>query len=413
MSDLKPRILLVTPQPPFPPDNGGMLRIFTIARRLRDTCDISLLTYVRKTGDVRFKQNAAMMALRGVFKDVYAVDREATFRGARPPFDLPAVAADWYSPEMAETIARLTKQKRFDAVHIEFLQMAFYARYVSGARTILTEHDLGHLSLFKSYFREWTGLARFARIGDWWRVRRYHRETCRRFDRLVALTTSDAKLLGDSAPADKIRLIPTCVDLEKFAFRPEEKEDRDIDMAFVGHYPHFPNEDAARWFCGSVLGRIKKKRPSATLSLIGSSPTDKVRALAGPGVEVTGTVPDVRPYLDRSKIFVVPVRLGFGIKGKVLEAFARGLPVVATSVVVRGIPEAVSGTHLLQADSPADFARETERLLSDSALRSRMAAAARSLVEKYYGWEKSVTALNRMYAEIMPGRSRARVEAPA
>jgi glycosyltransferase involved in cell wall biosynthesis len=241
-------------------------------------------------------------------------------------------------------------------------------------------------------------------VAEWLKTRRYHRDACRGFDRLVALTPGDRDLLLRSATPDKVALIPTCVDLERFSFRPEPPAGAPIDLAYVGHYPHFPNEDAALWFCRRSLPLIRRRRPEVSLSLIGSSPTEAVRALSGPGIEVTGTVPDVRPHLDRAKVFIAPVRLGFGIKGKVLEAFARGLPVVATSIVQRGIPESRPEEHLLVADSPAAFARQCRRLLDDAALRRRLAFGARQLVERHYDWKRSCDKLDALYRDLLDGR---------
>lgn len=407
----KPRVLLVTPVPPYPPDNGGLLRIYSLVKRLSERYDFSLLTFVRSTGERRFQQNAAAMALGRLFSQVHAVPKESTElpRAAVP--DMPGTAREWFSPEMAGTLARLTSEGKADLVHIEFLQMAFYAWYVRGVPAVLTEHDLSHLSLFRSYFREWTGLRRFARAGEWLATRRYHREVCSRFDGLVALTPGDRELLRRSAPEGKVSLIPTCVDLERFAFRPEPEAGAPVDLAYVGHYPHYPNEDAALWFCRRVMPLVRRQRPQTTLSLIGSSPTEAVRALAGGGVEVTGTVPDVRPCLDRAKVFVAPVRLGFGVKGKVLEAFARGLPVVATSGVRDGIPESRPEEHLLVADSARDFARQTLRLLGDAGLRRRLAAAGRALAERHYAWDASCAKLDALYRSLL--EPRARREEPA
>ena len=402
----KPRVLLVTPAPPYPPDNGGILRIYSLAERLADRYDLSLLTFVRGTGEQRFQQNAAVMALGRLFSEVHTIPKETTELPLWAAPLLPQTAREWFSPEMASALSHLTSQGRVDVVHIEFLQMAFYSWYANGVPTVLTEHDLSHLSLFNSYFREWTGLQRWTRVGEWLQTRRYHGEVCRGFDRLVALTPGDRDMLSRAAPG-KVTLIPTCVDLERFSFRPEPADGAPIDLAYVGHYPHFPNEDAALWFCRRALPLIRRRRPQASLCLIGSSPTEAVSALAGPGIEVTGTVPDVRPHLDRAKVFIAPVRLGFGIKGKVLEAFARGLPVVATSTVQKGIPESRPEEHLLVADSPAAFARQSLRLLEDPALRRRMALKARELVEAHYAWKPSCDKLDAVYRGLLPVPDRA------
>jgi glycosyltransferase involved in cell wall biosynthesis len=399
----KPRVLLVTPTPPYPPDNGGLLRIHSLAAGLADRYDLSLLTFVRRTGEQRFQQNAAVLALGRLFSEVHAIPKETTELPRRAAPSMPQTAREWFSPEMASTLSRLTAQGRVDVVHIEFLQMAFYSWYANGVPTVLTEHDLSHLSLFNSYFREWTGLRRWTRVGDWLQTRRYHGEVCRGFDRLVALTPGDQDMLSRAAPG-KVALIPTCVDLERFSFRPEPEDGAPVDLAYVGHYPHFPNEDAALWFCRRALPLIRRRRPQASLCLIGSSPTEAVRDLAGPGVEVTGTVPDVRPHLDKAKVFIAPVRLGFGIKGKVLEAFARGLPVVATSIVQKGIPESRPEEHLLVADSPAAFARQSLRLLEDPVLRRRLALKARQLAESHYAWKPSCDKLDAVYRGLLDRR---------
>ncbi|MBI5239761.1 MAG: glycosyltransferase [Elusimicrobia bacterium] len=409
----KPRVLLVTPVPPYPPDNGGLLRIFSLVTRLADRYDFSLLTFVRRTGERRFQQNAAAMALGRLFSQVHAVPKESTELPSAAVPDLPRTAREWFSPEMAAALARLTGEGRVDLVHVEFLQMAFYSWYVKGVPAVLTEHDLSHLSLFRSYFREWTGLRRFAQVGEWLATRRYHREVCSRFDGLVALTPADRDLLRRGVPEGKVSLIPTCVDLERFSFRPEPEPGAPVDLAYVGHYPHYPNEDAAVWFCRRVLPLLRRERPGVTLSLIGSSPTDAVRALAGGGVEVTGTVPDVRPCLDRAKVFIAPVRLGFGVKGKVLEAFARGLPVVATSIVQGGIPEARPEEHLLVADSPRSWARQCRRLLEDAALRRRLAAAGRALAERHYAWGASCAKLDELYRSLLEPRAARPEPAPS
>jgi len=394
----RPRVLLVTPLPPYPPDNGGMIRVLTLARACAERADLSLLTFVRDSGERRFQQNAAAMALGRLFKEVHTVPLETTGLAPQACPDLPTIARDWYSPEMAARVRELSP--RFDVVHIEFLSMAFYAHFVRGARKVLTEHDLSHLSLSRSYFREWAGPGRKSSVAEWRRVRSFHRDACRLYDRVVALTPGDLTLLRRSVPGVRTALIPTGVDCARFAFQPESEAAPDQDFVFVGHYPHYPNEDAALWFTRRVLPLIRRVRPKARMALVGSSPTGAVSALAGNGVTVTGAVPDVRPWLDRARIFVAPVRLGFGVKGKVLEAFARGRAVVATRGVARGLAGAVPGRHLLAADSPREFADACLSLLERPGLRTGLAARGRALVERRCDWSLSCRLLSGLYEEL-------------
>jgi glycosyltransferase involved in cell wall biosynthesis len=291
----------------------------------------------------------------------------------------------------------------YDILHVEFLQTAFYGAY-SGARTsFFTEHDLGHLSLFNSYFREWTGLRRLTQIPEWLRTRAYHAKVCAQYDRIVVLTEYDRDLLAARTGPEKLVLVKTGTDMERFPFRPPEKSGQAAPLIYVGHYPHFPNEDAALWFCRSIFPLIKAGEPGARLVLAGSQPTPSIERLASGSIAVTGEVPDMNEYLAAAGIFVAPVRLGFGIKGKVLEAFAAGLPVVATSKVARGIPEARNGEHLLVADTPREFAAAVARLRSDFTLYGSLAAAARRLVEEKYSWADISRALAGAYNSALAG----------
>lgn len=406
MPQNKPRILLVTPSAPFPPTNGGMLRIVSLVQALKDDFDFSLLTFTHASGERKFSEAAKLLALEGLFKEIHSVPKETviTDPAACPP--LPRIARDWFSPAMAAAVMELSPT--YDILHVEFLQMAFYVRYSGAPVSFFTEHDLGHLSLFSSYFREWTGLRRFAEIPEWLRVRAYHSAVCAAYKRIVVLTDYDRRLLAKKTPAGKLVLVKTGTSLARFPFRAPLREHLTAPLVYVGHYPHFPNEDAALWFCRSVFPLITRNLPGTKLILAGSQPSPAIEALAVPGgpVSVTGEVPDINEYLARASVFVAPVRLGFGIKGKVLEAFSAGIPVVATSLVARGIPEARPGEHLLVADTPKDFAAAVARLKTDFPLYERMALAARALAEKHYSWKDLSLELARAYSAAVDGEAK-------
>jgi hypothetical protein len=201
----KPKILLLTPSPPFPPTNGGMLRIFSLVEALRDKFDFSLLTFTHTDEERKFSETAKLLALENIFKEVHSVPKESIIsrRNAAPP--LPRIARDWFSPSMASAV--MERSSSYDILHVEFLQMAFYVRYSGAPVSFFTEHDLGHLSLFNSYFREWTGLRRFVEIPEWRKVRAYHAEICREYDRFVVLTEFDRDLLAGKIPNERLVLV--------------------------------------------------------------------------------------------------------------------------------------------------------------------------------------------------------------
>lgn len=386
MTGTKPKVLLLAPIPPFPPTNGGLLRIFSLVQALRAEFDFTLLTFTHTDEERRFKDAAKLLALESIFAEVHSVPKDTIVDRADAAPALPRVALDWFSPAMADAVMRLSPAH--DIFHAEFLQAAFYVRYSRSPVSFLTEHDLGHLSLFNSYFREWTGLRRFREIGQWLKLRAYHAKVCGEYSRVVTLTEFDREKLAARVPAERLVLCKTGTNLARFPFRKPEEKHLKAPLIYVGHYPHFPNEDAALWLWREIFPLLSAKDPDIRLILAGSQPTPPIEALSGADgrVTVTGEVPDIYDFLSASGVFAAPVRLGFGIKGKVLEAFSAGVPVVCTSVVAKGITEAVPGVHLLVADSPAAFAAAVTRLRSDFSLYEAMALAARKLVEEHYSW---------------------------
>jgi glycosyltransferase involved in cell wall biosynthesis len=157
---------------------------------------------------------------------------------------------------------------------------------------------------------------------------------------------------------------------------------------------YLPNVDGVAWFCAKVLPLIRAQVPGVTFTVCGSRPTRRVQALQRiGGVEVTGSVPDVRPFLAAASVCVLPLRMGRGIQNKLLEAMAMGVPTVSTTVAFAGV-EATRGTDLMVADDPQEFAAHVVRLLRDEKLRARLGQSGRAAMEKRYSWEACLTDLD-------------------
>jgi glycosyltransferase involved in cell wall biosynthesis len=153
----------------------------------------------------------------------------------------------------------------------------------------------------------------------------------------------------------------------------------------TGTLGYLPNLDAARWMIDRILPRVRGALPSVRLTLVGANAPNSLRERGAGAVEVVGRVPDVRPFLDRSDLFVAPLRAGGGTRLKLLEAFAVGLPVVATTIASAGIAVR-HGQDIATADDEAAFASEVIRLLSDASVRRAQSESARRLVEEHYDW---------------------------
>jgi sugar transferase (PEP-CTERM/EpsH1 system associated) len=230
----------------------------------------------------------------------------------------------------------------------------------------------------------------------------YERKLARTFSHSLVCTPRELEDLRRLVPDAAAGCVCNGVDLD--AFCPQSVEKIPGEMVFTGVMDYYPNVEGVVWFCREVLPLIRRKLPGATLTICGARPEARVQALAAiPGVTVTGRVVDVRPYMARASVAVVPLRIARGIQNKLLEAMAMGLPAVACSAAASGV-EAMPGRDLFVADDPAGFAAETVRLLGDDGLRERVGAAARACVEAGYRWDFQLQRLDRALEAVTAGR---------
>ena len=216
-------------------------------------------------------------------------------------------------------------------------------------------------------------------------------------DVLVAVSADDAAALEQLAPG-----VPVAVVSNVHAPEPAGPGHADRDgVVFVGNYHHAPNVDAVVHFCAAIWPRVTRALPGARLTLVGTAPPPEVLALAGAGVDVAGWVPETAPYLDAARVSIAPLRYGAGVKGKVGEAMARGLPVVTTSIGSEGMG-LVDGEHLLVADGDDAFADAVVRLHEDAELWQRLARDGRGALDAKLGVEAARDALHGLLALLAP-----------
>ncbi|HEY8711131.1 MAG TPA: glycosyltransferase, partial [Burkholderiaceae bacterium] len=172
-----------------------------------------------------------------------------------------------------------------------------------------------------------------------------------------------------------------------------------LPIVFTGAMDYWPNIDAVTWFVREVMPPLLRLWPNARFHIVGRNPAAAVKALASDHVKVTGTVPDVRPYLQHAAVVVAPLRLARGIQNKVLEAMAMGRPVVASETCAQAI-DARAGSELFTATTPMDFVRQIERLLRDPDKARSVGRAGRRCVLQRYGWEAHLSRIDPRLAAI-------------
>lgn len=249
---------------------------------------------------------------------------------------------------------------------------------------------------------------------QWRRMERFEKAACRRFDLVVAVSEVDANLMRSSYGVERLVTVPTGVDADYY--RPSGQEAVDPHhIVFVGSMDWMPNEDGVLFFTREVWPGLKRALPQATLTVVGRKPPSRVRALAEefPGVIVTGSVPDVRPYLERAGLVVVPLRVGSGTRLKIYEALAMERPVVSTRIGAEGLP-LVDGEHIALADSAAELTRRCLALLEDRAAARRLGRNGAAFVRSRFGWDQVAVQFAAHCAAVANARAEgAREENPS
>jgi glycosyltransferase involved in cell wall biosynthesis len=297
----------------------------------------------------------------------------------------------------------LLARRRFDVVQLEFGDFAPWYPLPATVLRVLDEHNVEHQLLERVWRQERSPLRRLYYRLEAGKLRDGELRACRGADAILTTSDVDRAALAPHVGAIPIRVVPNGVDTTYFT--PGAAHGDPTRLLFTGAIDYQPNTDAVLHFAGEIWPLVRRSAPGATFAIVGKDPPPAVRALAGDGVVVTGTVPDVRPWMQAAAVFVVPLRVGGGTRLKILEALASGRAVVSTSIGCEGLA-VTPGREILVADAPAAFADAVVRCLRDPALRARLGAAGRALVERRYRWEPIGADLGDFYLELLARRRR-------
>src|SRR6185437_4947740 len=395
------RILALTSRVPYPPREGHQLRTFHLLRALASSHQVHLLSCLRpddvpeETGPLR-----EMLAGFETFTVPSTRSRWSLVRtlvaslGSSKPF----VAHKYEIPELRSRIADIIAG--FDLLHVDMLPLMTYADLApSSLPVVLNAHNVEQVLLERRVEIESNPLARAFLRNQLPRLGAYERAACRRADAVLACSQADVEQLRSLAPSTPVHVVPNGVDL---AFnRPDAVAPRQpAQLVFVGQMGWLPNRDGMEWFLAEVLPRIAAARPDVRMVMVGTADGFKVPENVAANVHVAGFVDDVRPYVEDSAVYVVPLRTGSGTRLKILEAMALGKAIVTTTVGAEGI-SLERGVDALFADRPKDFADTVLGLLSNPAEIRRLGTNARGVAERHYGWEAIGKAMLGHYQALL------------
>jgi polysaccharide biosynthesis protein PslH len=312
---------------------------------------------------------------------------------------LPVAVFRYRSVPMARLLRDIIARERFDSMVCDFITPAINFPSLSAA--VIFQHNVETM-----IWRRHSENARNAAERLYLRMQAdrmfsFERAACRAARHVIAVSREDAQLMRDMFGIEDVSSVPTGVDVEKFT--PTTDPPR-AGLVFVGSMDWLPNIDGMRFFVEEVLPLIRRKRPDCALAIVGREPSREIRAFAEKDslIKVTGTVPDVRPYLGTSAVSIVPLRIGGGTRMKIYEAMAARVSVVSTAVGAEGL-DVHPPDNIRIADSASGFAAQCLELLEDPSERSRQSQAAWDLVARNFGWDSVARRFESILETHRPG----------
>ncbi len=306
---------------------------------------------------------------------------------------VPLAVSRFNPPGMGAFLQELMRRERFDAAVVDFLPPMAY--FPDRAHSVLFQHNVEFMiwrrhaetasdPLRRAYFKLQAE-----------RMFAFERQACQESGHVVACSEVDRRLFRESFGISHVSTVPTGVNLEYFE-RPAggSKVTSAPDFVFVGSMDWLPNQQGALWFAHEILPLIRRKRSEATFAIVGRTPPPAIRALASePGITVTGTVPDVRPWFWESGVSVVPLLVGGGTRLKIYEAMAAKVAIVSTTIGAEGL-EYSHPDNIRIADAPQDFADQCLDLITNAGERERMEQRAWELANSRFSWEVAARAFD-------------------
>ena len=394
------RILWLKTELLHPVDKGGKIRTYHMLKELKRDHKITYLTLDDGTAgkDARDLANEYCHELiciphqqRQKFTTGFYAELALNLVS-----NLPYAISKYRSAGMRRRVEQLTKEKQYDVVVCDFLAPAVNLPRTLSCPTVLFQHNVEAMIWKRHSEVQANQLKHLYLYGQWRKMHAFEGVMCRRFDRVIAVSREDSESMQRAYNVTAIDDVPTGVDTT--FFHPRRAEQRDPhNLVFTGSMDWLPNEDAIRYFTDQILPLIRQQVPDVTLTVVGRNPYPALVELSqrDSSIIVTGRVEDVRPYMERAAVYVVPLRIGGGTRLKIFEAMAMEKPIVSTTIGAEGLPVRQE-RELLLADTPEAFAAAVMRVIADEEFAYHLGRRSATLVREQFGWNR----VARQFAEI-------------
>jgi sugar transferase (PEP-CTERM/EpsH1 system associated) len=394
-------ILVIDEEFPHPLNTGKRIRSFNLIRRLAARHEVRYLAY-------GFEDSDGFQALREVGVEPVPVPHRLPQKSG-PFFYLrllanlmssyPYTVSSHYTDLFARTLQSCLAQNKPDLILCEWSPYAIFVKETSGVKKAIVAHNI-EARIWRRYWENETQpLKRWYIKKQMLKMERYEQSAFHWVDGATAVTADEAGVITSYNPHLPVEVVPNGVDLAYFT---PSNENYDANrLVFTGAMDWRPNQDAVLYFTRAILPLLRQKLPRLHTVIVGRNPPrDIMRLNELPDITVTGTVDDVRPYVWKAAAFIVPLRIGGGSRLKILEALAMRKAVITTSVGAEGL-EVTPDREVLMADTPEEFARQVEKVLSDDKLNRRLGTTGRMLVEQRYSWDSLADRLERFLIRLV------------
>jgi sugar transferase (PEP-CTERM/EpsH1 system associated) len=400
------KILFLSQIVPYPPHGGVLQRGYNLIREIGRRNDLHLLAFIHP--DVLGNNRLIEESRTALGKHCRKIEYVELWAKKSKLHNYAGLLWGWISSlpfgvlahrseSFRKAMKRIVEEDKIDLLHYDTIALAQFEDRVQGIPRVLSHHNIESQLMERRSAREERLPARIYTRQQATKIRAYELAQCRKFDLNITVSAADAVLLEAMVPGINLAIVPNGVDVEYFK-SDNGNGPQEPAVIYTGGMNMFANRDAVMYFLRDIWMKIKEEVPQAKFYAVGQDPPSELLRMGGKenGVVITGYVDDIRPYVYRSSVYIVPLRVGGGTRLKILDAMAMSKAIVSTSVGCEGI-DVENDKNILIADDPIEFAQRTVELLKNRAKRTFLGKGARELVEAEYSWGKIGRTLQEAY----------------
>ena len=391
------KILMMFHTAPYPPDLGPAKRNFPFFLENIKRHEISVLSFGTPEQEKQFRDAYGASCNHIVFVNN---NRPRIFNFALRIWHLVTgrSSARWlYNVKLERALQELLKKEKFDLIHCCTTLFGYY-RLPKNIPLVGDAHNVEYDNIYRTYQQTKNPIQKQYHYWNYRHLKKEETEGSKKFDVVITTTDRDREILCDVLPNKRILAIPNGVEPAFYQIQNVQEEPK--TMVFVGLMSYLPNTHGILYFLDEIFPLILERAPDARILIVGAYPPKKLQRRASNNAIVTGWVDDVRPYFARGQVFVIPLLIGGGIRGKALEAMAMRRPIVTTTLGCEGINLKHEESALF-ADTPKDFADAVVRLFNEPGLRNRLTDKAYQNVVEGYSWESNGLAFESVYQSLV------------